>query len=78
MKIIEETKKKQREAVRELMSEIHGTTMDYASCSMLEEFFNTYTDELYKQMELGMIQVAEEIKFKFDLVPKPSKRSTEQ
>ncbi len=36
----------QKKAFRDVMQEINGKTMDYESCRLLEEFFDTYTKQI--------------------------------
>lgn len=57
---------KQKEQVRKLMAELHGKTMDYETCSMLEEFFNDYTNLMLENIETQMLKIKE----KYDLVLK--------
>jgi len=56
----------QKLAFRQLMSELNGKTMDYETCSMLEEFLNDYIEIFLKEMEKALLI----IKDKYDLVEK--------
>ena len=48
---IKERLKKQKEQFRLLVAELHGKTMDYETCRMLEDFLNDYSNIIFKTLE---------------------------
>jgi len=67
---IKEKIKNQKKLFRKLMAELNGKTMDYESCSMLEEFFNDYTQVTLNSIEQAMLKIKKE----YDLVPKKKEK----
>ena len=58
--------KEQKQAIRKLMAELNGKTMDYETCSMLEEFMNDYFEMILLQIPIATSKIKED----YDLVLK--------